>query len=124
MPVTKTFMPTMQWSASRSIAVAALGSLALFSGHAQAQAQSQPPPGLAGTYQCRPNPDPCAWPGRTPSISQAGNKLQVKGDNGEMADAVLTSNTTISAGATFNSTGIIRPDHSIDWSDGTKWNKQ
>ena len=124
MPVTKMPMPTMQWSASRSIAVAALGSLALFSGHGQAQGQSQPPPDLAGTYQCRPNPDPCAWPGQTPSISQSGNKLQVKGDKGETADAVLTSNTTISAGATFNSTGIIRPDHSIDWSDGTKWNKQ
>jgi hypothetical protein len=124
MPVTKTSMATTQWSASRSIAVAALGSLALNSGHAQAQAQSLPPPGLAGTYQCRPNPDPCAWPGSTPSISQSGNKLQIKGDKGETADAILTSNTTISAAATFNSIGIIRPDHSIDWSDGTKWNKQ
>jgi len=116
-------MPTAQWSASRSIAVAALGLLALFSGRARAQGQIQPP-SLAGTYQCRPNPDPCAWPGRTPSVSQSGNKLLIKGDKGETADAVLTSDTTISAGATFNSTGIIRPDHSIDWSDGTKWNKQ
>jgi hypothetical protein len=124
MPVTKMPMTTTQWSASRSIAVAAIGSLALFWAHALAQGQSQPSPSLAGTYLCKPNPDPCAWPGRTPSISQSGNKLQIKGDKGETADAILTSNTTISAAATFNSTGIIRPDHSIDWSDGTKWNKQ
>jgi len=38
--------------------------------------------------------------------------------------AALTSDTTISAGPTFNSIGIIRPDHSIDWSNGTKWRKQ
>jgi hypothetical protein len=124
MPATKTPIATTQWCASRSVAVAALGALALFSRPVQAQGQSQPPPGLAGTYQCRPNPDPCAWPGSTPSISQSGNRLQIKGDKGETADAALTSNTTISAGATFNSTGIIRPDRSIDWSDGTKWNKQ
>jgi hypothetical protein len=117
-------MVATKWSAPRSIAVAALGALALFSGRAQAQGQSQPPSGLAGTYQCRPNPDPCAWPGSTPSISQSDNKLQIKGDKGETADATLTSKATISAAATFNSIGIIRPDHSIDWSDGTKWNKQ
>lgn len=124
MSVTKTPVATTKWSASRCIAVAALGALALLSGRGQAQGQSQSPPGLAGTYQCMPNPEPCAWPGSTPSISQSGNKLQIKGDKGETADATLTSNATISAAATFNSIGIIRPDHSIDWSDGTKWDKQ
>jgi hypothetical protein len=79
---------------------------------------------LGGTYQCTPNPDPCVWPGASPSISQSGNKLQIKGDNGGLADATLTSPTTISAGGTFNSFGIIRADHSIDWSDGTKWSKK
>jgi hypothetical protein len=79
---------------------------------------------LSGTYQCKPNPDPCLWPGTSPSISQSGNKLQIKGDNGGLADATLTSPITISAGATFNSFGIVRPDKSIDWSDGTKWSKQ
>ena len=79
---------------------------------------------LGGTYQCSPNPDPCLWPGATPSISQSGNKLQIKGDNGGLADATLTSPTTISAGGTFNSFGTVRPDHSIDWSDGTKWTKK
>lgn len=79
---------------------------------------------LSGSYQCTANPDPCLWPGASPSISQSGNKLQIKGDNGGIADAMLTSPTTISAGGTFNSFGIIRPDHSIDWSDGTKWSKK
>jgi hypothetical protein len=79
---------------------------------------------LSGTYQCTPNPDPCLWPGASPSISQSGNKLQIKGDNGGLADATLTSSSTISAGGTFNSFGTIRADHSIDWSDGTKWSKK
>jgi hypothetical protein len=101
-------------------AIVALGTLPLAG---RAQAQGAAPPDVSGTYQCRPNPDPCTWPGASPSISQTGNKLQIKGDNGAIADAALTSSTTISAAATFNSLGIIRPDHSIDWSDGTKWTK-
>jgi hypothetical protein len=111
-----------------------LGILA-FSGDAQAQGQSPTPaapaapaaaspPDLSGNYQCKPNPDPCLWSGDSASISQSGNMLQIKGTNGAAADAMLTSDTTISASATFNSIGIIRPDHSIDWSDGTKWSKQ
>ncbi len=101
--------------------VVALGALAL---GGRAQAQGAAPPDLSGTYQCTPNPDPCTWPGASPSISQSGNKLQIKGDNGATADAALTSSMTISAAGTFNSLGIIRPDHSIDWSDGTTWRKQ
>jgi hypothetical protein len=97
----------------------ALGTLALV-GSAQAQGAA---PDLGGSYQCKPNPDPCTWPGASPSISQSGNTLQIKGDNGATADATLTSTTTIAAGGTFNSLGIVRPDHSIDWSDGTKWSK-
>lgn len=105
-------------------AIAALGAPA---GRAQAQGQAQTPPpaaaaaDLSGTYQCQPNPDPCVWSGTSPSLSQSGKTLQIKGDNGATATATLTSDSTISAGGTFNSLGIIRPDHSIDWSDGTKW---
>jgi hypothetical protein len=104
-----------------AMAVVGLGALALIG---RAQAQGASPADLGGTYQCKPDPDACTWPGASPSISQSGNKLQIKGDNGAMADATLTSDTTISAAGTFNSFGIIRPDHSIDWSDGTKWRKQ
>ena len=35
----------------------------------------------------------------------------------------MTSPATISAGGTFNSFGVVRPDKSIDWSNGTKWSK-
>jgi hypothetical protein len=97
-------------------------------GHARAQGQMQPPSAapadVSGTYQCKPNPDPCNWSGNSATISQSGNTLTIKGADGAIADASLTSATTISAAATFNSLGIIRPDHSIDWSDGTKWSKQ
>jgi hypothetical protein len=82
------------------------------------------PADLSGSYQCKPNPSPCLWSGATASITQSGKKLQIKGTNGAMADATLTSDVTIAAGGTFNSLGIIRGDKSIDWSDGTKWTKQ
>jgi hypothetical protein len=102
-------------------AVVALCTLA-FAGRAQAQGAA--PPDISGSYRCQPNSAPCAWPGQTPSISQSGNKLQIKNDKGETANALFTSDITISAGGPLNSFGTIRPDHSIDWSDGTKWRKQ
>ncbi len=117
MPGTAEKKPFAVWT----VTLVALGALALI-GNAQAQGASAPD--LAGTYQCKPNPNPCTWPGASPSISQTGDKLQIKGDNGAIADATMTSNTTVSAAATFNSLGVIRADHSIDWSDGTKWTKQ
>ena len=88
-----------------------------------AHAQGAAPPDVSGTFKCQPSPSPCLWSGPSASISQSGNKLQIKGENGATADATLTSDITISAGGTFNSLGIIRPDKSIDWSDGTKWTK-
>jgi hypothetical protein len=99
--------------------IIALGTLA-FIGAAQAQGAA---PDLGGTYKCQPSPSPCLWSGPSASISQSGNKLEIKGENGATADATLTSDITIVAGGTFNSLGIIRPDKSIDWSDGTKWTK-
>lgn len=116
-------MPTTTTTRT-ALTVAAIVTLAAFPLAGSAQAQGAAPPDLSGTYQCKPNPDPCTWPGASPSISQSGDKLQIKGDNGAIADATLTSSTTISAAATFNSIGIVRADHSIDWSDGTKWSKQ
>lgn len=105
-------------------ALAVLCGLAMMqSALAQGAATPAPASALAGTWQCKPNPDPCTWPGASPSISQSGNELQIKGADGATADATMTSATTISAGGTFNSFGIVRPDKSIDWSDGTKWSK-
>jgi hypothetical protein len=115
-----------------AVFAAAILALCASAGRVQAQApgQGQPQqlvamtPDLTGSYKCQPNPNPCLWPGASPSITQSGKIIQIKGDNGGTADATLTSATTVSAGGTFNSLGIIRPDHSIDWSDGTKWTKQ
>ncbi len=99
-------------------AIAALGALLV------AEISEAAPPNLAGTYRCQPAPTPCLWPGHNPTITQSGTDLQIKSDQGDISAAKLTSDTTISAGPTFNSLGIIRPDQSIDWSDGTKWRKQ
>ena len=88
-----------------------------------AQAQSSAP-NLSGTYLCEPQPAPCKWQGPSSSISQSGNKLELKIDKNELAEGKLTSNITVSAGPPYNSEGLIRPDHSIEWSNGTKWIKQ
>lgn len=124
----KTALGKTALSAAAGVALCALA------GRVQAQSPAQPPAAapaaptaptdLSGTYQCRPDPDPCLWPGASPSISQSGKNLRIKGDSGATADATLTSDSTISAGGTFNSLGIVRSGHSIDWSDGTKWSKQ
>lgn len=102
----------------------ALVALAVVVAADRAEAQGAAPPDLGGTYQCQPDPSPCVWPGNAPSITQDGKKLVIKGDKGDIANATLTSDTTISASGTFNSNGVIRQDHSIEWSDGTKWHKQ
>jgi len=123
-----------QKPAAKILPCAALAALCGLTMTASALAQGAMKPGatepantqssLGGTWQCKPNPDPCTWPGASPSITQSGNDLQIKGADGATADAKMTSATTISAGGTFNSFGIVRPDKSIDWSDGTKWSKQ
>jgi len=102
-------------------AVVMLGTLALVG---RVQAQGAAPPDISGTYQCQPDPTPCLWSGQSPSVSQSGNKLDIKNDKGETASALLTSDITISAGGPMNSYGVIRPDHSIDWSNGNRWKKQ
>jgi hypothetical protein len=117
-----------QQTMKASLSAAAIAGLCAFlalAGPARAQgAAPAAPADLSGTYQCKPNPSPCLWSGAAASITQSDKKLQIKGTNGAMADATLTSDVTIAAGGTFNSLGIIRPDKSIDWSDGTKWTKQ
>jgi hypothetical protein len=102
---------------SLTVALSALGLLQL------AQAQSRAP-NLGGTYRCRPQPDPCKWQGQAPTISQSGTKLDLKIEKNELAEGKLTSNVTISAGPPYNANGLIMPDHSIEWSNGTMWLKQ
>ena len=90
----------------------------------RADAQSSATADLSGSYKCQPNPLPCLWSGQTPSISQSGKKIEVKGDGGQVAAGMLTSDTTLSVGGPLNSYGTVRPDDSIDWSNGNIWHKQ
>lgn len=116
-------MTTMAMTRVGMIGLAVVAA-AVLAGADCALAQGAAAPDLSGTYQCQPDPSPCMWPGQSPSITQDGKQLVIKGDTNNTANAKLTSDSTIAAGGTFNSNGIIRPDHTIEWSDGTKWRKQ
>jgi hypothetical protein len=105
------------------LSISSMATLAAFAFAGLAQAQSSAA-NLSGTYRCQPQPDPCKWQGQTPTISQSGTKLELKIGNDELANGKLTSNITVSAGPPYNAEGLVRPDHSIEWSNGTKWVKQ
>jgi hypothetical protein len=79
---------------------------------------------VSGAYWCEPEPSPCPWPGQTMSITQAGPALDLNNQDGSFADAKLTSDITISGGPPWNAIGVVLPDHSIQWSNGTLWRKQ
>ena len=104
-----------------SVSVGIVAMLAALSlpgqGHAQGSA-----PNLSGTYRCNPEPAQCQAP--TFSVSQTGSTLELKAENGPVAEAKATSDITLSAGPPWNSIGIVMPDHSIQWSNGTRWRKQ
>jgi hypothetical protein len=87
-------------------------------------AHTQTMPSLAGTYRCVPEPATCKWQGQNLTITQSGATVELNINPGETAEGKLTSNITVGAGPPFNSLGLIRPDHSIEWSNGTKWIKQ
>ncbi len=100
-----------------AVAVLAIGS----SGVALAQGAA---PNLSGTYRCAPEPSSCQWSGQTFTVAQSGTKFDMKSDKGDDGQALLSSNTTLSVGAPWNMLGVIMPDHSIQWSNGTIWHKQ
>jgi hypothetical protein len=104
-----------------SLSVMIVATLAAFvppgPGHAQGSG-----PNLAGTYRCSPEPAQCQAP--TFSISQNGPALEIKAENGPIADGKMTSDVTISAGPPWNAIGVVMPDRSIQWSSGTHWRKQ
>jgi hypothetical protein len=99
------------------LSIALMAALAAFAFTGLAQAQSGTP-NLSGIYRCQPQPAPCKWQGQSPTISQTGNTLELKINDDEAAAAKLTSNITISAGPPYNADRLIRPDHSIEWSNG------
>jgi hypothetical protein len=86
-------------------------------------ASAQPAaPNLSGSYRCEPQPAACRT-GTTISVTQNGNKLEFKSDNGEQANGEVTSNISVSVGGPWSMMGVIY-DGAIEWSNGTKWRKQ
>ncbi|SRR5579871_4995343 len=109
---------------NKSICVSFVATLAILTlpGPAQSQGQQGAAANLAGAYRCQPEPSPCPWP--TVSIAQTGNTVELKNDKGVVADGKVTSPITISGNPPWNAIGIVLPDQSIQWSNGTKWQKQ
>ena len=97
--------------------VAVLSALAM-PGLAQAQGAAS----VAGTYRCVPEPTRCQTP--TYTVTQNGQSLEFKGEDGTLTAGKMTSNITLSAGPILNANGVILPDRSIQWSNGTHWQKQ
>jgi hypothetical protein len=80
-------------------------------------------PNLNGTYRCVPEPSSCQQ-GQTFTVTQSGNNLDFKNDKGDVGRGTLTSDISLSAGPPWNMLGTILPDNAIQWSNGTKWQKQ
>lgn len=111
-------VPMLAAFAAYSASIVVAATLALPTrGHAKGSA-----PNLSGTYRCTPEPVQCQAP--TFSVSQNGPTLELKAENGPVAEGKVTSDITLSAGPPWNSNGIVMPDHSIQWSNGTHWRKQ
>jgi hypothetical protein len=74
---------------------------------------------LSESYQCSPEPVQCQALGY--SVSQPGPTLELKSQDGTVAEGEMTSNITVTTGPPWNSSGINMPDRSIQWSNGTNW---
>jgi hypothetical protein len=87
-------------------------------------AQGEPSlPNLSGTYRCVPDSRPCQ--SATFTVSQSGNKLDVKGEGGQVGTGQVTSNISVSLGPPWNELGTILSDQrTIEWAAGTRWQKQ
>ena len=102
-----------------AVAVLAVSSLA-----GTATAQTAITANFAGAYRCEPDPSSCKNSGQTFTVTQSGNTLELKSDDGAVGQAKLTSNTTMSVGGPWNMVGVVIPDGRIQWSNGTVWRKQ
>ena len=107
--------------AAYSVSIIVAATLAAFALPTQGRAQGSAP-NLSGTYRCTPEPVQCQAP--TFSVSQNGPTLELKAENGPVAEGKVTSDIKLSAGPPWNSIGVVMPDHSIQWSNGTHWRKQ
>jgi hypothetical protein len=79
-------------------------------------------PNLSGRYRCEPQPDPCRT-GETFMVTQSGDQIDFKGDNGLVGNAKLTSRISLSGLPPWNSLGVITAEKRIEWSNGTQWRK-
>lgn len=81
-------------------------------------------PNMAGTFRCGPDAKVCQWSGKTFTVTQKGNQLEIKNDKGDQGNATLTSAISISAGPPWNMLGVISDDgKTISWSNGSEWRK-
>jgi hypothetical protein len=79
-------------------------------------------PNLAGSYKCEPQPAPCRS-GQTFTVTQNGDRIEFKSDNGFVGQAKLTSRISLSGTPPWNSLGVITSDNHVQWSNGTEWRK-
>ena len=104
-----------------SLSVIVAASAALWTAAAYGQAA----PNIAGTYRCQTDASSCQNSGNTFTVTQTGNALDVKNEKGELGSGTVTSNITISMGPPWNMMGVISNNNrQIEWSNGTKWQKQ
>jgi hypothetical protein len=89
-----------------------------------ANAQPVAAPNFSGTYACAPEPSSCQNSGQTFTVTQSGNNLDMKSNDGNFGQGTLTSNISMSVGGPWNMVGVVLPDGRIQWSNGTIWRKQ
>jgi hypothetical protein len=105
-----------------SAGLGSVGLVAILMDVVAAQAQVSLP-NLSGSYRCVPDTRPCQ--SATFTVSQSGGKLDVKSEQGDIGTGEVTSNISVSLGAPWNLLGTILPDQrTIEWSAGTRWQKQ
>ncbi len=117
--VTSAFSQSLSNSVQRT-GVMGAGVLSTGGGGQAIQARS-----IAGTYRCGPDAKTCRWVGTTITVTQSGNTLEMKSDNGQTAHGELTSNVSMSVAGPWNMLGVIAADgHALEWSNGTKWTRE
>jgi hypothetical protein len=79
-------------------------------------------PNLSGRYRCEPQPEPCRA-GQMFTVTQSGDQIEFKSDNGLVGNAKLTSRISLSGLPPWNSLGLITTDNRIEWSNGIQWRK-
>jgi hypothetical protein len=109
----------MMLSKSVLISVLTTAAASLLLGTAQADNSL---PNLAGSYRCEPLPAPCQS-GQTFTVTQNGDQIEFKSDNGFVGQAKLTSRISLSGAPPWNSLGVITADNQVQWSNGTQWRK-